>query len=70
MISLLSLFINNHTASMFLNLATLWIILYDMMKRGALTIFTVIGFYVRFEDDSVESAKMVKQWNVKIVSVS
>lgn len=30
----------------------------------------VIGFFVRFEDDSVESAKTVKQWNVKIISVS
>lgn len=29
-----------------------------------------IGFYVRFEDDSVESAKIVKQWNVKIISIS
>lgn len=24
---------------------------------------------MRFEDDSVESAKIVKQWNVKIISV-
>lgn len=30
----------------------------------------VIGFYMRFEDDSIESAKVVKQWNVKIISVS
>ncbi|XP_078430917.1 PLANT HOMOLOGOUS TO PARAFIBROMIN [Wolffia australiana] len=30
----------------------------------------IIGFFVRFEDDSVESAKMVKQWNVKIISIS
>ncbi|KAK8954867.1 hypothetical protein KSP39_PZI002838 [Platanthera zijinensis] len=30
----------------------------------------IIGFFVRFEDDSVESAKIVKQWNVKIISVS
>ncbi|XP_019168080.1 PREDICTED: protein CDC73 homolog [Ipomoea nil] len=30
----------------------------------------IIGFYLRFEDDSVESAKTVKQWNVKIISVS
>lgn len=30
----------------------------------------IIGFYVRFEDDSVESAKIVKQWNVKIISIS
>ena len=32
--------------------------------------FSVIGFFVRFEDDSVDSAKVVKQWNVKIISVS
>lgn len=25
---------------------------------------------MRFEDDSIESAKTVKQWNVKIISVS
>lgn len=30
----------------------------------------ILGFYLRFEDDSVESAKNVKQWNVKIISVS
>ncbi|XP_031483989.1 protein CDC73 homolog [Nymphaea colorata] len=30
----------------------------------------IIGFYMRFEDDSVESAKLVKQWNVKIISIS
>ncbi|XP_043724301.1 protein CDC73 homolog [Telopea speciosissima] len=30
----------------------------------------IIGFFMRFEDDSVESAKMVKQWNVKIISIS
>ncbi|WOL15280.1 hypothetical protein Cni_G24061 [Canna indica] len=30
----------------------------------------IIGFFVRFEDDSVESAKTVKQWNVKIISIS
>uniref|UniRef100_A0A5B6ZC17 Putative RNA polymerase II accessory factor n=1 Tax=Davidia involucrata TaxID=16924 RepID=A0A5B6ZC17_DAVIN len=30
----------------------------------------IIGFYMRFEDDSVESAKIVKQWNVKIISIS
>lgn len=29
----------------------------------------VIGFFLRFEDDSIESAKTVKQWNVKIISV-
>ncbi|KAF2285408.1 hypothetical protein GH714_003598 [Hevea brasiliensis] len=30
----------------------------------------IIGFFIRFEDDSVESAKTVKQWNVKIISIS
>ncbi|KAJ9182134.1 hypothetical protein P3X46_006160 [Hevea brasiliensis] len=30
----------------------------------------IIGFFMRFEDDSVESAKTVKQWNVKIISIS
>lgn len=30
----------------------------------------IIGFFVRFEDDSIESARIVKQWNVKIVSIS
>lgn len=30
----------------------------------------VLGFFMRFEDDSLESAKTVKQWNVKIISVS
>ncbi|KAG8370228.1 hypothetical protein BUALT_Bualt14G0095200 [Buddleja alternifolia] len=30
----------------------------------------IVGFYMRFEDDSVESAKTVKQWNVKIISIS
>ncbi|ONK74335.1 uncharacterized protein A4U43_C03F5180 [Asparagus officinalis] len=30
----------------------------------------IIGFFVRFEDDSIESAKVVKQWNVKIISIS
>lgn len=29
----------------------------------------VTGFFMRFEDDSLESAKTVKQWNVKIISV-
>lgn len=29
-----------------------------------------MGIYLRFEDDSVDSAKVVKQWNVKIISVS
>ncbi|XP_028114686.1 protein CDC73 homolog isoform X2 [Camellia sinensis] len=28
----------------------------------------ILGFFMRFEDDSVESAKNVKQWNVKIIS--
>ncbi|KAM7462818.1 hypothetical protein LguiA_030939 [Lonicera macranthoides] len=30
----------------------------------------ILGFYMRFEDDSIESAKVVKQWNVKIISIS
>ncbi|KAJ8563562.1 hypothetical protein K7X08_032014 [Anisodus acutangulus] len=30
----------------------------------------IVGFFLRFEDDSVESAKTVKQWNVKIISIS
>eukprot|EP01018_Ginkgo_biloba_P020794 Gb_16335 [translate_table: standard] len=30
----------------------------------------IMGFYLRFEDDSMESAKTVKQWNVKIISIS
>ncbi|KAI4345656.1 hypothetical protein L6164_012756 [Bauhinia variegata] len=30
----------------------------------------IVGFYMRFEDDSIESAKNVKQWNVKIISIS
>lgn len=34
-----------------------------------LVLVAVIGFFLRFEDDSIESAKTVKQWNVKIISV-
>ncbi|XP_057450223.1 protein CDC73 homolog [Lotus japonicus] len=30
----------------------------------------IIGFFIRFEDDSMESVKTVKQWNVKIISIS
>ncbi|XP_010551717.1 PREDICTED: protein CDC73 homolog [Tarenaya hassleriana] len=30
----------------------------------------VLGFFLRFEDDSIESAKTAKQWNVKIISIS
>lgn len=30
----------------------------------------ITGFFMRFEDDSIESAKTVKQWNVKIISIS
>ena len=33
-------------------------------------LYAVKGFFMRFEDDSIESAKIVKQWNVKIISVS
>ncbi|URE33625.1 RNA pol II accessory factor, Cdc73 family [Musa troglodytarum] len=37
----------------------------DWPFRTHIEIFNkIIGFYVRFEDDSVESAKMVKQWNI------
>jgi hypothetical protein len=28
-----------------------------------------MGVFLRFEDDSVESAKAAMQWNVKIISV-
>ncbi|KAL8047972.1 hypothetical protein ABFX02_07G033300 [Erythranthe guttata] len=39
--------------------------------KGHVEIFNkILGFYMRFEDDSVESAKTVKQWNVKIISIS
>eukprot|EP00850_Spirogloea_muscicola_P018388 SM000168S02587 [mRNA] locus=s168:51086:54004:- [translate_table: standard] len=30
----------------------------------------ILGVYVRFDEDSLEAAKMVKQWNVKIISLS
>lgn len=30
----------------------------------------VMGVFLRFEDDSVESAKQAMQWNVKIINVS
>jgi len=40
------------------------------MWSNILKLSSVIGFYVRFEDDSVEAAKVVKQWNVKIISIS
>ncbi|XP_052190523.1 protein CDC73 homolog [Diospyros lotus] len=30
----------------------------------------ILGFFMRFEDDSLESARTVKQWNVKIISIS
>ncbi|TVU45785.1 hypothetical protein EJB05_05287, partial [Eragrostis curvula] len=39
-------------------------------RSNILKLVSVIGFYVRFEDDSVEAAKVVKQWNVKIISIS
>lgn len=29
----------------------------------------ILGFYMRFDDDSLDSAKTVKQWNVKIISI-
>nr|POF04782.1 protein cdc73 like [Quercus suber] len=33
-------------------------------------VFAVLGFFVWFVDDSLELAKNVKQWNVKIISIS
>ena len=33
-------------------------------------VFVVLGFFMQFKDDSLEFAKTVKQWNVKIISVS
>ena len=33
-------------------------------------VFAVLGYFMRFEDDSLESAKIVKQWNVKIISMT
>ncbi|KAF7101492.1 hypothetical protein CFC21_102816, partial [Triticum aestivum] len=43
----------------------------DWPFKGHVDIFNkVIGFFVRFEDDSVDSAKVVKQWNVKIIFIS
>jgi hypothetical protein len=32
-------------------------------------VVSVMGVFLRFEDDSVESAKAAMQWNVKIISV-
>lgn len=40
------------------------------IEKLILSSAAVLGFYLRFEDDSVESARHVKQWNVKIISVS
>jgi parafibromin len=43
----------------------------DWPFRDHVEIFNkILGFYMRFEDDSIESAKVVKQWNVKIISIS
>lgn len=33
-------------------------------------VVAVMGVFLRFEDDSVESAKQAMQWNVKIINVS
>ena len=33
-------------------------------------VFTILGFFMQFEDNNLEFAKTVKQWNVKIISVS
>ncbi|XP_076891677.1 uncharacterized protein LOC143543162 [Bidens hawaiensis] len=41
---------------------------HDYIRNAGIVSF--LGFYMRFEDDSVESAKIVKQWNVKIISIS
>nr|POE64093.1 protein cdc73 like [Quercus suber] len=32
-------------------------------------VFAVLGFFIQFEDDSLEFAKTVKQLNAKIISV-
>ncbi|XP_024021227.1 protein CDC73 homolog isoform X2 [Morus notabilis] len=43
----------------------------DWPFKDHVEIFNKIkGFFMRFEDDSIESAKNVKQWNVKIISIS
>uniref|UniRef100_A0A803Q1A8 PHP n=1 Tax=Cannabis sativa TaxID=3483 RepID=A0A803Q1A8_CANSA len=43
----------------------------DWPYKDHVEIFNKIkGFFMRFEDDSLESAKTVKQWNVKIISIS
>lgn len=42
---------------------------YLVLMISFFLLFAVIGFFLRFEDDSIESAKTVKQWNVKIISV-
>ncbi|KAL5541536.1 hypothetical protein UlMin_009246 [Ulmus minor] len=43
----------------------------DWPFKDHVEIFNKIkGFFMRFEDDSIESAKTVKQWNVKIISIS
>jgi len=43
----------------------------DWPFKGHAEIFNkVMGFHLRFEDDSLESVRTVKQWNVKIISIS
>jgi len=43
----------------------------DWPFKDHVEIFSKInGFYLRFEDDSLESVRTVKQWNVKIISIS
>lgn len=37
---------------------------------NTLVVVAVMGVFLRFEDDSVESAKQAMQWNVKIINVS
>lgn len=44
-------------------------LVYVLLTDDAINHHAVLGFFMRFEDDSVESAKVVKQWNVKIISV-
>ncbi|KAH7415566.1 hypothetical protein KP509_14G052600 [Ceratopteris richardii] len=39
-------------------------------KDHAETFNRIMGIYLRFEDDSIDQAKTVKQWNVKIISLS
>lgn len=43
----------------------------DWPFKDHLEIFNkIMGFHLRFEDDSLDAVKTVKQWNVKIISIS